>query len=243
MKFELSTSEFTGPIEALLVLIEKRKLPINDISLAGVTDEYLRSVSTITGDESIAHRIHFVYVASTLALIKSKSLLPQLDLTNDEEADIDVLKRRLVLYQHYQEISVDVKKQFSPIKQFVFPKERKKEIRFNPHDGITLSSLSESLFSVLKEVPEPIETKKEAHIKIAVHIEEIMDSIVERISSSSAAITFNDFLSEGYKEHQLPKEQKVYAVVSFLALLEVVRNHGIGVQQDEVFSDITVLAH
>lgn len=243
MKFELTTPEFTGPIEALLVLIEKRKLPINDISLSEVTDEYLRYVSEITADESIAHRIHFVYVASTLALIKSKSLLPQLDLSSDEEADIDALKRRLLLYQQYQEIAREMKNQLSSTKQFFFPKERKKEIRFSPHEGVTLQSLNESLQSVLNEVPKPVETKKEAHIKIAVHIEEIMNSIVERISSASKSIPFSEFLSVGYAKHQHPKQQRVFAVVSFLALLEVVRNHGIGVHQDEVFSDITVLTN
>lgn len=243
MKFELTTPEFTGPIEALLVLIEKRKLPINDISLTEVTDEYLQYVSGLTARETIGNRIHFVYVASTLALIKSKSLLPKLDLTQEEEADIDVLKKRLELYQQYQEISLEVKKQLSTTKRFFFPRERKKEIRFMPHESITLQSLSESFISAIQEVPEPVQTKKEAHIKIAVHIEEIMTSIVERVSKSAQAFSFKDVLSVGYKQHQHPKQQKVYAVVSFLALLEVVRNHGIGVEQEEVFSDITVLSH
>lgn len=71
MTFELTTAEFSGPIEALLSLIEKRKLPISDISLSQVTDEYMRFIQNLDKSESIPNRIHFIYVASTLALIKS----------------------------------------------------------------------------------------------------------------------------------------------------------------------------
>ena len=242
MKFELTIPEFTGPIEALLLLIEKRKLPINDVSLTEVTEEYLHYVSEITDSETLSHRIHFVYIASTLALIKSKSLLPQINLSDDEETDIEALKKRLLIYQEYQRAALDLKQQVHSTPQFFFPKEKKKEIQFTPHEGITIQSLQDSLSVALKEVPTLEAKKKEAYIRIAVHIEEIMDSIVERISKAQQPVRFNEFLEKGYHRHTLPKEQKVFAVVSFLALLEVVRNHGIGVEQDEVFSDINVLA-
>jgi segregation and condensation protein A len=242
MPFQLTTAEFTGPIEALLQLIEKRKLPINDISLAEVTDEYLKFVTTLPSDDSIANKIHFIYVASTLTLIKSKSLLPSLDLSPEEEEDIEKLKKRLLQYQHYQEIAKGVKQQFSTKPQFVMAKEKAQFIRFSPHKGIDLVSLKEALHEVFTEVPEPIQTKKEAHISIAVHIEELMDDILDRIKKFSS-VNFGNFMKSGQSKHEHPKKQKVYAVVSFLALLEVVRNHGISVQQDGLFEDIEVQSH
>ena len=240
MTFELTTSEFTGPIEALLVLIEKRKLPINDISLTEVTDEYLNFVRSLNSDQTIPNRIHFVYVASTLALIKSKSLLPNLDLTQEEETDIQKLKQRLQLYGQYQEIAKGLKIQWKDCKQFHFAKDRPQSISFQPHESITTDNLLSSLQEVFKEVPLVPETKKEAYIKIAVHIEEVMDSLLDRIKNQTS-LNFQSFIKSKRTQHEHPKQQKVYIVVSFLALLEVVRNQGMNVSQSGLFSDITLL--
>ena len=240
MSFKLTTPEFTGPIEALLQLIEKRKLPISDISLAEVTDEYLKFISSLSNDDTMANKVHFIYVASTLALIKSKSLLPNLDLSSEEETDIEKLKERLVLYKHYQDIGQNLKQQYQLKPQFSIANDRPREIVFMPHEGITSQSLLLALQDVLTEVPEIKQTKKEAYIKIAVHIEEIMDSIIARIKNQPT-LNFKSFMNSGSAKHEHPKQKKVYAVVSFLALLEVVRNHGIGVQQHGLFEEIEIL--
>ena len=91
--YKIETEHFVGPYSVLLSMIEERKLFINDISLALITEDYLRYVNT--------HNIHpalisnFVMVASTLILIKSKSLLPDLNLTEEEVVDIKNLKGNL----------------------------------------------------------------------------------------------------------------------------------------------------
>lgn len=240
MKLELSGIEFAGPIELLLSLIEKRKLAINDISLSTVTDEYLKYLATINESEHpVSERIHFVYVASTLALIKSKSLLPNLDLTDEEETDISTLKKRLELYRQYQQAGDLLKKEIYSFPQFYTSQDRKVDIVFQPHEGITQNSLEEALRSVIREIPELPQKKQEGYIKIAVHIEEIMDSLIQRVEKQQK-VNFESFLLRGATKHPHPKQQKVYTVVSFLALLEVVRNKGISVQQEGIFSDITV---
>ena len=239
MSFELSIAEFSGPIDVLLSLIEKRKLPINDISLAEVTDEYLSFINSYQGDNTLGNKIHFVYIASTLALIKSKSLLPNLDLTTEEDTDIEKLKQRLMLYQQYQEIGRDIGVHLHLLPQCYEAKDKTKEVQVLPHEGIPADSLQGVLHDLLKEVPEKPTTKQEGYIKIAVHIEEVMDSLVERIKQSQR-LDFNQFLNNNQKGYKHPKEQKVYAVVSFLALLEVIRNHGLDVEQDKLFSGITL---
>jgi len=82
--FAIKTEVFEGPMDLLLDLVEKRKLLINDISLAEVTDEYMRHVATMQ-EASLPGTAQFVQMAATLLLIKSKSLLPVLELTEDEE--------------------------------------------------------------------------------------------------------------------------------------------------------------
>ena len=83
-QFEVKTSAFEGPLDLLLDLVEKRKLLINDISIAEVTDEYMRQVSLMQ-ELSLPNTAQFVALAATLLLIKSKSLLPVLELTQEEE--------------------------------------------------------------------------------------------------------------------------------------------------------------
>ena len=239
MTFNLETAEFSGPIEALLTLIEKRKLPISDVSLVAVTDEYLRFVKSLSTRETIPERVHFIYIASTLALIKSKSLLPNLELTDEEETDIESLKKRLALYQEYKKIGKYLGESFQSNRSFFLANDRPKEIRFSPHEDITISSLVMSLKDILREVPQLESTKKEGYVKIAVHIEELMDSLLDRVKNQ-LHLSFHSFLGEGKQKHEHKKEQKVYTVVSFLALLEVVRNHGIDVQQHQLFSDIVI---
>ncbi len=239
MSFELTIPEFTGPIEALLNLIEKRKLPINDVSLAEITEEYLNYISSLDSHIPISQRIHFVYIASTLTLIKSKSLLPSLELTESEESDVEQLKHRLVLYQQYQELGLVLGTKFKMIPSFFYPKPKKKAIVFSPHVDITPINMTELLKNLYSEIPEKPKTKQEGYVKIAVHIEELMDSLIERVKAQ-ASINFQTFLKQKQLGYTQPKEQKVVAVVGFLALLEVVRNHGLAVSQEHLFSDINI---
>ncbi len=72
--FTIKTDKFQGPLDVLLDLIEKRKLHINEISLAKIADDYVSHVNNL-GQFPIAESAQFILIASTLLLIKSKSLL------------------------------------------------------------------------------------------------------------------------------------------------------------------------
>ena len=91
MGFEIQHEQFKGPFELLLNLIEERKLLINEVSLSKVTDDfitYLQQQEKFPMGESA----HFILVAATLILIKSKSLLPTLELTSEEQKRHKTLK-------------------------------------------------------------------------------------------------------------------------------------------------------
>lgn len=79
-EFKIKTEVFEGPLDLLLSLVEKRKLFISDISLASVTDEYINHINKLP-EYSMDDRTQFILIASTLLLIKAKSLLPNLPLT------------------------------------------------------------------------------------------------------------------------------------------------------------------
>ncbi len=83
--YKVKTHVFEGPLDLLLDLVEKRKLFVNDVSLAEVTDDFIKYIETHE-EFPIGESAEFIVIASTLMLVKSRSLLPMLALTEDEEA-------------------------------------------------------------------------------------------------------------------------------------------------------------
>ncbi len=238
MRFHLQMENFEGPIDALLQLIEKRKMPISDISLAKIADDYIQFVQTLE-ENSLSDITYFILVASTLTLIKSKSLLPNLELTEEEESDIDALKKRIELFKIYQEAGKSLKKNFSTQRWFYEAKPPKMTPQFQAHESLQRDIFPEILREIFQEIPKKENTKKEAYIKIAVHIEEMMESLKERITHSMKT-TFHHFVNTQIKGEREKKKVKVYQVVSFLAMLELVKNGLLQVLQSKNFDEILI---
>ena len=228
--YKVKTSVFEGPFGLLLSLVEDRKLFINDLSLAQVTEDYIKYISTL---EKANHSeiSSFMVVAATLILIKSKSLLPNLDLSNEEEGDIKNLEDRLKLYEMYMRLSVEIKSMFG--KKMIFaPLERKQEtVVFLPDEQITKESMMAFVGDVLGRMPKK-EFLPEIEVKKVISIEEMIDKLTDRIQNS-LRMNFKEW-SGGTKT----KEEKVTVIVSFLAMLELVRQGIMDALQENNFEDI-----
>ncbi len=213
--YTIRTTNFEGPFGLLLELVEKRKLFINDVSLAAVTEDYLSHMNKL-GSLSSAEIASFVFVASTLILIKSKSLLPDLNLTSEEEGDIKSLEERLRLYELFTKLGVNVKNNFG--EKIIFaPLERKREILvFLPDERITKNSMMEFAHGILDSMPKKV-FLPEVEVRKVVSIEEMIDQLTERIKNS-VKMSFRDLHGK-----IVTREEKVAAIVGFLALLELVR--------------------
>src|SRR5690606_7077082 len=111
MAYTVKTEKFEGPLELLLDLIEKRKLFVSDVSLAQVADDYIEYVKNLS-DFPVADSAQFVLIASALLLIKSKSLLPSLSLTTEEQASIQDLEHRLKMLERMRALSQGIKPLF-----------------------------------------------------------------------------------------------------------------------------------
>src|SRR3990167_342562 len=110
-RFTLATSAFEGPLEALLNLIEERKLSISGISLSEVTDAYLAYVEKLP-ELPLGETAQFILVASTLLLIKSRTLLPMLSLSDDERESVEELERRLARYALFRKAAKLLRKEW-----------------------------------------------------------------------------------------------------------------------------------
>jgi segregation and condensation protein A len=240
--FQIKTTGFEGPFGLLLNLIEKRKLFINDVSLATVTEDYLSYMNKL-GGLSPAEISSFVLVASTLLLIKSKSLLPSLDLTLEEEGDIKSLEERLHLYELFTKLGSNIKSNFG--KKIIFaPLERKNNLRawghttliFLPDNQITKESMMTFARNALGAIPKKIFLPK-VEVRQVISIEEMIDKLTERITSAMK-MSFREF--SGKKEGAQTREEKVFVIVGFLAMLELVRNGILDAVQNDHSSDIII---
>jgi len=226
--YNVKTHIFEGPLDTLLSLIEKRKLFINDIALAQVADDYIAYVRSL-GDFPIADSAHFILIASTLVLIKSKSLLPDLSLTEEEQESIDDLEDRLKQYQKYKELSRHLKERFGINIEYYRLPSKDKIIVFTPDKNTNTTRINETMLSILSRIPKK-ESVPKAVVQKVVSLEEMIDSLTERIQSSMK-MSFKDFSRMG-------RVEKVNVIVSFLAMLELVKQGIISVRQDKDFHDI-----
>lgn len=227
--YTVKTPVFEGPLELLLTLIEKRKLFVSDIALSEVADDfitYVKSHPEMPVDESS----QFVLVASTLVLIKSKSLLPNMKLTSEEEQSIDDLERRLKLYERFRELSLSLKALLGHT--VIFAREQAMPpIRvFAPSGDMNLQSLSLAITQVLTHLPRE-EKNTEVKVKKVVSLEEVMGKLTARIERAMK-LSFKEFTGDA--------GQKVDIIVSFLALLELVKQGNIDANQEEEFADISI---
>ncbi len=234
--YTVKTPVFEGPLGLLLSLIESRKLFVNEISLAKVTDDYIAHIRSMTAP-SLSDTTSFVMVAATLVLIKSKSLLPNLELTVEETEKISDLETRLKLYQAIKAVTPALKEQFGGAVLYMAPERSWNEPLFSPDARITLESMLAGVKDALARIPKK-EFVQEVSIKKVVSIEEMIDSLTSRIQSA-LKVSFKEFSRN--PELGTEKEQRVHIIVSFLAMLELVRNGIIDVIQNSTFEDMEIV--
>ncbi len=235
MDYLVKQATFEGPIHLLLELIQGRKLHVSEISLATVTEDFLQFVSNHS--LSYSEMSSFVVVASTLVLIKARSLIPEIELSEEEESSIDDLTERVRQYQIIQKYSEQILVRYG--KKISLERNIKDTVPiFAPDPQITVTALSHLLESLLVAFP-ILEKLPEKAMKVVVRLEEVIESLSKRIASGVAFHSRD--LMDKYRNAADPVERrqaKVVAVVSFLAILELVKK-GIGsVIQNDQFGDI-----
>jgi segregation and condensation protein A len=206
----------------------KKKDIISYISLAKVADDYVSYVRSQT-DFPLADSASFILVASTLVLIKSKSLLPTLSLSEEEEHTIEDLENRLTLHQQYKQKAEELKKLFGTNILFGATPKKQTPVVFAPDRKTNISSLQQAILNMIAQMPKPLAV---AHttVRKVISLEEAIVSLTERISRH-LKMNFREFAGVG-------KQEKVSVVVHFLAMLELVKQGVIEVKQDRAFHDI-----
>lgn len=232
------TTNFEGPLDLLLGLIESRKLFINELSLSEVTTDYAEYVQGLKESERVPYYeiTGYIVVLATLLLIKSRSLLPNFEINTEEAVSIEDLEERLKVYKIYKDIGKQLESLFG--KNILYFKKPKKKDRvvFAPDAHIQAPTLALLLNELLSKVVLVQESEKlpVVQVRSSITIEDVMKKITDRISHMTS-FSFNS-LKEGVES----KEEKVFTVISFLAILELIRTGILNAEQENTFGELNI---
>lgn len=228
--YHIQLEQFEGPLDLLLRLTEEQKLDITTISLAKVTDQYLDYIAGAP-DLATEELADFLVVAAKLLLIKSRTLIPTLDVEDDDGIDLEA---QLRMYKEYYEASKRIH-QMVLARRYSFARSSTlrvvpNEKKFRPPQSVTSDDLARFFRIVLKRL-EPFVTVTEDVIIRTVNIREKIDAIRKRILAS-AEMQFETLLSEA--------KDRTDIIVTFLAILELVKTRTIDVVQRGSFASIAI---
>jgi len=225
MSFELKMEEFAGPLQILLDLIEQQEMDITEVSLATVTDDYLKYVDQ--GDVPAEELADFLVIASRLLYIKSQAILP--DLTIDEEEGDD-LAEQLRMYKKFVEASKVIEQMYAA-HQVMYRRERPvKQVKdFAPPQKLKVDFLETAMRGLLKKL-EPFLALQKASLRKVTSVQERIKNIHTAIMDR-AMFSFSEITGSG---------SKVDVITNFLALLELVKQQIVNVSQHNLFDDINI---
>lgn len=243
MSYVLELKGYRGPIEKLLELVENEKMEVSLISVARVTEDFLAYFQNLKeteeGVESHLDALEqadlkmiladFLLIASRLVLIKSRVLIPSLPLEHDDEVAIEDLEKRIQIYQDLKGAKDNILKLWAA-KPYVFSREflMQKEIFFYPPENVRIDDLVGVMSRLLGELQKflaPVKEIKNETINLSIKIKEVLNRL------SNGMKSFSDF-------HD--KKTRSELVVLFLAVLHLVREQLVQVEQSEHFGEMTI---
>ena len=217
---------FEGPLDLLLYLIQKNDLDITDIPISQITSEYLATID-ILKELNLAMAGEFLLMASTLIQIKARMLLPSPEAEGEEGPDPRAeLISKLLEYQKYKEAAQFLNQQAETVKDIFY--------RGAPVFSKEEQVLEVSLFELLGAFQDVLDQAREGVREVIIEeipVERRIQEILERLRETGTLL-FKDL----FKNDSTRREM----IVTFLAILELIRMKNIGVQQSEAFGDIWI---
>jgi segregation and condensation protein A len=222
--------QFEGPLDLLLSLIEQRQLDITQIALAEVTEQFLQHIKQLKSiDPTVL--ADYLSIAAKLLVIKSKAILPTLELeTEEEDAGVD-LESHLLLYKQFKEVGKYLKKLDNRRKQgFLRTVTFEQKVSFYPDPSISAKELYTAILGVLNSLKE-LDALPKAKLKEAISIQEKIDhlrsTLGERIETK-----LSDIIKTAKNKSEI--------IVTFLALLELIKQKIFVADQEALFADVVI---
>ena len=223
-------SQFEGPLDLLLSLIEGRQLDITQIALAEVTEQFLQYLKIL---EKIDPTIlaDYLSIAAKLLVIKSKAILPTLEIEKEEEDSAIDLQAQLLLYKQFKEVAkllkiLDNKKKQSFTRTLTF----EERVSFFPDPGVTTKELHNAILGIVMQLKE-LDSLPKAKVKEAISIQEKIDHLRDHLSSQ-VETKLSDLLKTAKNKQEI--------IITFLALLELIKQRIFSAEQEALFADVVI---
>ncbi len=237
---EFTTEKFSGPLGLLLSLIESEEMDITEVNLAKIADDYVSYIKklSVINPEELAD---FLVVAAKLLYIKSKALLPYLKIDEEENDDQGDLERQLRMYKEFILASEKIKELLGQ-ENFLFVPSFNKSRRqneavatFSPPKLLNTTVLQTEFWRILTELEKQQEARlPEERLEPKINIEDKIVAI-KQLLFTKIKINFSQMLKN--------TSSRTDMIVSFLAVLELAKQHELVFEQDSLFSDIHLLSN
>lgn len=234
--YRINTPIFEGPLDLLLQLIERAELDITSLALAQVTDQYLAHMRTMQ-EQNAAEVSGFLVIAARLVQIKSAALLPRPVVTAVEEEEEDpgeALARQLITYKRFKELSmVLAQREESGLRTYlrVAQPSVKVEARLDL-SSLTIQDMVQAAREIFFSKPDLPALSRVVSMP-RVTIREKIHLIVDALHNFSIT-TFNSFIKR--------RGDRLEIVVTFLAMLELIKRRVVEASQPDLFGSIEVKA-
>ncbi|PYZ99190.1 segregation/condensation protein A [Alteribacter lacisalsi] len=242
MHYSVKLQAFEGPLDLLLHLIQKNDLDLHDIPVAEITDQYMNYVHTMKVLQLDIASEYLVMAASLLEM-KSSLLLPRQeevyedeDVFHDDEDPRDDLMKRLIEYKRYKEAAGDLREK-EVERSHLFSKPAANLSAVADEDEKEVSEVDVSLYDMLDAFSKIAARKKKKKIVYStvqrdeISIDDRMTHIVSRLEGVHGRVPFESLFDE---------QSRTQKVVTFLAVLELMKSKMIGCEQDSNFDSIVV---
>jgi segregation and condensation protein A len=220
-------TEFEGPLDLLLDLIEQEKLDVTKVSLAKIADDYLEEVRKLQ-EINVESLVDFLVIASQLLVIKSRALLPLLEKEKSEPDSAEELARRLAELKQFRTAAEVLAKELAS-KRYSAGREPLVASVFYPPPALTAKDIEAAFRDVLSALPSA-ELLEEEVVKEVVTLEDKLASIQRNLKIVSR-ISFKRLTDQSTKTE---------IIVTFLAMLELMKQRLVTVDQDQMFGEITI---
>jgi len=232
--YKINTEVYSGPLDLLLQLIEKAELDITRLSLAQVTDQYLEYMHLLEV-QNPAEVSAFLVIAAKLVQIKSAALLPRPSIPNlqVEEDPGEALARQLLIYKKFKDLSRFLEMREEAGFHTYLRLDANPAVQFPSKLDISELTL-EALVQAAREVfsnPNNLPPLSEVVSSPRFTIRQKINIILETLQKKGAT-TFQQFVTT--------RSSRLEVVVTFLALLELVKRHMIGANQNQLFGEISL---
>jgi len=234
MELNFRLTKFEGPLDLLLHLLDKSQIAIEDIFVSDITEQYLEYINSLP-EINMESASEFLATAAMLLEIKSRSLLPKPPKNVDDEEDPEqVLIRRLKEYKQIKENAEILRVREGQFQGMYFkmPEEMCFNERFELED-VSMDALMRALDDVLARINSKKQTPAIREIRRDVFTIKDKISFIKQRLAVRNTILFSELFSQDRTKSEV--------VTTFLALLELWKNHFLKITQRELFSDIIVL--